>query len=115
LLAVAARAAELPWPEGQERGEPTVTDHLGTYGLPADGLRADAVMLPPSPGSVVGGRLLCAIATDLYFETAAGVVLVDTKLLAGWPLLDTQPDAAFTAPVEPVKQPPPVVEQDALF
>lgn len=115
LLAVAARAAELPWPEGQDRREPTVTDHLATYGLPADGLRAAAIMLPPTPGTVIGGRLLCAVATDLYFETQAGLVLVDTKLLAGWPLLDAPPGSAFTAPVEPVKQPPPVVEQDALF
>ena len=113
LLALAARAAELPWPEGQQLREPTVTDHLATYGLPADGLRAAAAMLPPTPGTAVSGRLTCTIATDLYLETPAGVILVDTKLLTGWPLLPTA--TTFTAPVEPLTHPKPATAQDALF
>lgn len=113
LLALAARVAELPWPEGQQRREPEVCDHLAVYGLPPDGLRATAVMLPPEPGTVVGGRLTCTIANDLYFETPAGVILVDAKLLAGWTLLPAP--VAFTAPVEPLKHPRPATDQDVLF
>jgi hypothetical protein len=115
LLDLASRVAELDWPEGQQRRDATVVDHLATYGLPTDGLRATAVMLPPSPGTVVGGRLVCTIATDLYFETPAGLTLVDTKLLAGWTLLTADPGSPFTAPLESIKPPSPTVEQDALF
>lgn len=115
LLALAARVAELPWPEGQQRREPKVSDHIAVYGLPPDGLRATAAMLPPEPGTVVGGRLICTIATDLYFETPAGLVLVDAKLLAGWHLSGAKPGSAFTAPLEPLKPPIPPNNQDALF
>ena len=70
-------------------------------------------MLPPEPGTVVGGRLVCTIGNDLYFETPAGVIMVDAKLLAGWTLLPAA--VAFTAPVEPLKHPRPTTDQDALF
>jgi hypothetical protein len=101
LLALAARAATLGWPEGQaRRRDAAVIDHCARYGLPESGLAADAAVQPLRPGDVVRGRISCRIATDLYLAVpSAGLVLLDTRLLAGWAVSRAGADAAFTAPV----------------
>ncbi|MDT3398295.1 DUF2797 domain-containing protein [Streptomyces sp. B1866] len=113
LLATAARARHLAWPEGQTRCEPQAEDHTAAYGLSEEGLHPAAAVLPLACGHVLGGKVVCRIGTDLYLDAAAGLVLVDTRLLAGWALRRPEPGAAFTAALDVLKDQG--VEQDALF
>ncbi|MEU4396877.1 DUF2797 domain-containing protein [Kribbella sp. NPDC023855] len=115
LISVAEQVSELPWPEGQIRGEIEVRDHTATYGLPADGLRPAAALQTPTPDGVITGRIACTIGTDLYVETSAGLVLLDTHVLAGWSLGRAAADAVLTVPLEKVESPPRELGQDALF
>ncbi|WP_432942070.1 DUF2797 domain-containing protein [Kribbella sp. CA-253562] len=110
------RAGELPWPEGQERCDSGVRDHTAAYGLPVDGLHPDVALRSPAPGSTLTGQIVCTIGSDVYLRTSAGLILLDTHLLAGWALDRAEPGAELTVPLEPVDAPPPPeVEQDALF
>ncbi|GAB3837188.1 DUF2797 domain-containing protein [Kribbella italica] len=110
------RAAQLEWPEGQTRSESPIRDHTTAYGLPADGLHPDAALRSPTAGSTLSGEIACTIAGDVYLRTSAGVVLLDTYLLAGWSLKAAEPAAQLSVPLEPVEAlPPPEIEQDALF
>ncbi|WP_237706628.1 DUF2797 domain-containing protein [Kribbella flavida] len=115
LRAVADDAAQLPWPEGQNRCETEVQDHTATYGLPAQGVQPDAAVRAPVPGGVLVGRIACTIGTDVYLQTAAGLVLLDTRLLAGWALDRAPQDATFSVPLERIDPEPHQEEQDALF
>ncbi|WP_333486482.1 DUF2797 domain-containing protein [Kribbella sp. CA-293567] len=115
LMAVAEQIAALPWPEGQERGEIRVSDHAAAYGLPDDGLYADAELRTPAPHSVITGRLTCTIGSDLYLETSAGVTLVDTHLLSGWALGRAAAGAVQTVSLDKLEPPPRRDEQEALF
>lgn len=105
LLATVERVKSLSWPEGQTRTEPQITDHTPAYGLPATGLRPVAAILPPAPGQVIAGQIGCRIGTDLYLHTSPGLVLLDTRLLAGWALGRAEPGATLTAPLEPLTAP----------
>ncbi|QMU78752.1 DUF2797 domain-containing protein [Streptacidiphilus sp. PB12-B1b] len=115
LLAAAERTQALTWPEGQTRREPLVADHAAAYGLPARGLQPVAAMLPPGPGEVIAGRIACRIGSDLYLDAEPGLVLLDTRLLAGWALGRAEPGAALTVPLEPCAAPDRPDDQDALF
>jgi hypothetical protein len=115
LLAAAERTLSLTWPQGQLRCEARVADHAAVYGLPAEGLRPAAVMLPPTPGCVITGRIACRIGADLYLDTAPGLVLLDTRLLAGWTLGRAEPGAALTAPLETLAACGHPGDQGALF
>ncbi len=114
LVAAAAQAQQLPWPEGQARREPEVKEHTVGYGLPEDGLRPVVEVLPLRPGCTISGTVICRIGTDLYLGAAAGLVLLDTRLLAGWALSRADPGAAFTAPLRPASSGE-GIEHDALF
>ncbi|MFJ6216732.1 DUF2797 domain-containing protein [Streptomyces sp. NPDC092296] len=115
LLTTAERAAQLEWPQGQNRCAPQVVDHATAYDLPGGGLQPDAVMLPLTPGEVISGRISCRIGTDLYLHTAPGLVLLDTRLLAGWALGRAEPGTAPTAALAALAKPSHQEEQDALF
>lgn len=115
LIATAERVGQLAWPQGQDRCETQVSDHAATYGLPAGGLRPAAALLPLAPGNVISGRIACRIGTDLYLDTVSGLVLLDTRLLAGWALGRAEPGTALSAPLEPTALPGHPKEQDALF
>ncbi len=115
LVSVAEQVSGLPWPDGQSRGEIEIRDHTEVYGLPADGLQPAAVLQTPVPGGVITGRISCTIGTDLYVETSAGLVLLDTHVLAGWSLGRAAADAVLTVPLEKVESPPRELGQDALF
>ncbi len=115
LLAAAERASQLVWPQGQDRRETKVRDHTSAYGLPAGGLRPTAAMLPLAPGNMISGRIVCRIGTDLYLDIDSGLVLLDTRLLAGWALCRAELGTALTASLEPVVPPGDQEEQDALF
>lgn len=103
----------LEWAEGQTRCPVRVTDHAGVYGLPDGGLRPAAALLPLAPGAAVCGRAVCRIGTDLYLETTAGLVLADTRLLAGWAFHRAPPETPFSAALEAVRQPQ--GEQEGLY
>ncbi|WP_231920195.1 DUF2797 domain-containing protein [Microlunatus soli] len=116
LLAAAGRADALDWPEGQNRvADPEIVDHCATYGLPDSGVHPRTAMLPLVPGAVVGGRLDCAIGTELYLDTDRGLTMINSRLLAGWPLDPAPPGAVFSAPTRAVDPTPPQDTQDALF
>lgn len=111
LLATTERTRQVTWPEGQNRRESPAVDHCHTYGLPQDGLRPAAEVLPLAAGSTVAGKVACRIGSDLYLDTAAGLVLLDTRLLTGW-ALSRATGAAMTAALRKLDD---EVEQDALF
>lgn len=132
LFAHAALTRELAWPEGQTRPPQTVvTDHCARYGLPDAGLHPDAAVPALRPGDVVAGRVLCRIAGDLYLAVpSVGLVLLDTRLLAGWAVgraehaghaehpghADrTEAGARFTAQTVPVPRVTEHQEQPGLF
>lgn len=116
LHAAAARVAALDWPDGQTpTREPKIVDHCSTYGLPDTGLQPSEALLPPAPEAVIAGRVACAVGADLYLDTDRGLTLVDSRLLAGWPLLPARAGAAFSAPTRAVAPAPPEDTQDALF
>jgi hypothetical protein len=115
LLDVVERTAAVDWPEGQVRCEARVSDHVARYGLPDDGLRADVAMTEPMAGGVIAGRIVCAIGSDLYVETPAGLLLLDTHLLAGWTLGRAAAGAELTVPLEKLEPAPRRDEQEALF
>jgi hypothetical protein len=115
LLAAAERSRQLNWPQGQNRQQPSVIDHAGTYHLPPAGLSPAAVLLPLTPGHTVSGHVACHIGSDLYLETAAGLVLLDTRYLTGWALDRAAAGAPFTAALQPMHTPSEGQEQDALF
>ncbi|SEL21836.1 DUF2797 domain-containing protein [Streptacidiphilus jiangxiensis] len=117
LFAHAALTRELPWPEGQTRRPDTVvTDHCAHYGLPDAGLRPDAAVAALRPGDVVSGRVMCRTAGDLYLSVPSlGLVLLDTRLLAGWAVCRTEAGAPFSAEAVPVPRMTEPQEQPGLF
>ncbi|MGW0931980.1 DUF2797 domain-containing protein [Streptomyces sp. NPDC002644] len=86
VTALHARVAALSgWPEALERMPLEVVDHAGVFGL--DGLPpAAGTVRELVPGGLVEGRLLAAAGPDLHLRTGQGVVVLDTRLLPGWPL-----------------------------
>ncbi|WP_078856573.1 DUF2797 domain-containing protein [Streptomyces sp. NBRC 109706] len=117
LLATTERAHRLPgWPDGQARREPAVVDHTAAYPLPADGLRPASAVAPLAPGHVLTGTVRCRIGGDVYLAAPGGrLVLLDTRLLAGWALAPAPPDAGFSAPLAPVEHREQPEDQAALF
>ncbi|MDX6260093.1 MAG: hypothetical protein QOH84_1781 [Kribbellaceae bacterium] len=115
LLDVVEQTAELDWPDGQVRCEARVSDHVARYGLPDGGLRAKVAMGGPATSDVIVGRIVSAIGADLYLETTAGLLLLDTHLLAGWTLDRAPDDAQLTVPLEKLEPAPRQDEQEALF
>jgi hypothetical protein len=55
----------------------------------------------------------CRVGTDLYLDTAAGLVLLNTRLLAGWALGRAAPGTALTARLQALQ--PQGVDHDVLF
>ncbi|WUJ54323.1 DUF2797 domain-containing protein [Kribbella sp. NBC_00382] len=115
LLGVVEQTGELDWPEGQVRCEPRVGDHVARYGLPDEGLHAEVAVVEPVPGGVIVGQIVCAIGADLYLETTAGLLLLDTHLLAGWTLGRTSEAAELAVPLEKLEPAPRRDDQEALF
>jgi hypothetical protein len=97
VAALHARAAALPgWPEALERMPPEVVDHAGVFGL--DGLPpATGTVRELVPGGLVEGRLLAAAGPDLHLRTGQGVLVLDTRLLPGWPLTAAPEDGGGLA------------------
>jgi hypothetical protein len=117
LLEQAARTRELDWPDGQtRRAELRFVDHCARYGLSATGVQPDAAVQALRPGDVVTGRVACRIATDLYLTVpSTGLVLLDTRLLAGWAVSRAPADAPFTAQLAAVPRLTEPQQQPGLF
>ncbi|MER5477458.1 DUF2797 domain-containing protein [Streptomyces sp. NPDC002734] len=115
VAALHARASDLPgWPEALEREPLEVVDHVAVFGLeglpPAAGTVRELV-----PGGAVEGTLVAAAGPDLHLRTGQGVVVLDTRLLPGWPLT-AAPEAGpgLPLPLKPLPQGP-APAQPGLF
>ncbi|GAA1435179.1 DUF2797 domain-containing protein [Streptomyces thermospinosisporus] len=101
------------WPESLEREPFRPVDHVRVFGLGS---------LPPAVGEVselvaggaVSGELVAAAGPDLHLATAAGVVVLDTRLLTGWPLLPVQ-GRELSVPVRKYGAVEDAVVQEGLF
>ncbi|WP_436772621.1 DUF2797 domain-containing protein [Yinghuangia sp. YIM S09857] len=99
------------WPETLTPVHHPATDHGAAYGLPEDGVGASREVAVLAPGDTVAGQIRHVIGPDLYLSTAVGLVLVDTRLLAGWGLLTVDNSGDFTAALRE----PEAREPDVLF
>lgn len=106
LLDVVERVRGVPgWPpEGQRAREVRVVDHAQAYGLAPEGVHPYAAVAPLRSGDVVAGRVVCRIGADLYLAApgAAGPLLLDGRLLAGWRLCPAPGAARCTAELIPL-------------
>ncbi|MER7489435.1 DUF2797 domain-containing protein [Streptomyces sp. NPDC126497] len=107
-----ARAVALDgWPESLVREPFRPVDHVGVFGLagvpPAVGEVSELVA-----GGAVSGELVAAAGPDLHLATGRGVVVLDTRLLAGWELLPAG-GRELAVPVRTVRER--AATQDGLF
>ncbi|MFJ5899241.1 DUF2797 domain-containing protein [Streptomyces sp. NPDC093064] len=111
-----ARASALGgWPETLQREPFRPVDHAGIFGLA--GLRAAVgEVIELVAGGVVSGELVAAAGPDLHLATGGGVVVLDTRLMAGWGLRPAQ-SVGFTVPVRELRNRAGVQDglQDGLF
>ncbi|WP_405660080.1 MULTISPECIES: DUF2797 domain-containing protein [unclassified Streptomyces] len=113
IVALHARAVELAeWPESLARERCEVVDHVGAFGLAGLPSAAGAVSELVAGGSV-GGELLAAAGPDLHLATGRGVVVLDTRLMAGWEIVPAGGDDKVALPVREFGQTAGV--QDGLF
>ncbi|WP_432092376.1 DUF2797 domain-containing protein [Streptomyces sp. bgisy100] len=104
LAALHARVAALPgWPESLERCPCEPVDHTAAFGLERLAERAaagpTAEVTELGDGAVVAGELLGVAGPDLQLGTDGGLLVIDTRLMAGWPLRAAEPAAVTSAPV----------------
>ncbi|MFH9858623.1 DUF2797 domain-containing protein [Streptomyces sp. NPDC017202] len=82
-----ARAVGLGgWPESLAREPFRAVDHMGVFGL-AEAPAAVGAVSELTAGGAVSGELVAAAGPDLHLATAAGVVVLDTRLMRGWELV----------------------------
>lgn len=85
------------WPEALERMPFEAVDHGGVFGL--SGLpSAVGVVGELVAGGVMSGELVAAAGPDLHLRTERGVVVLDTRLMAGWQLAGAE-EGQLTVPV----------------
>ncbi|MER6350058.1 DUF2797 domain-containing protein [Streptomyces sp. NPDC001595] len=99
--ALHARALALAgWPESLAPEPFDPVDHVGAFGL-AGGPPAVGEVTELVPGGAVSGTLVAAAGPDLHVATdGGGVVVLDTRLMAGWEL----GAAAGDEPAVPVRE-----------
>jgi hypothetical protein len=78
----------VPWPPGLDRVACAVVDQVELFGLDALPDSCQEITALTS-GAVLRGTVRCAIGRDLLLDTPDGLLLADTRLLAGWPLHPT--------------------------
>ncbi|MFJ9719529.1 DUF2797 domain-containing protein [Streptomyces sp. NPDC101213] len=109
-----ARAAGLEgWPESLAREPFRAVDHMGVFGL-AGAPAAVGAVSELVAGGAVSGELIAAAGPDLHLATAAGVVVLDTRLLQGWELVPAGEAAGTSMPVREFGKPTASL-QDELF
>ncbi|MFF9219915.1 DUF2797 domain-containing protein [Streptomyces viridosporus] len=114
IAALHARAVALSgWPESLGREPFRPVDHVGVFGLAGAPAAVGAVSELVAGGGV-SGELVAAAGPDLHLATRAGVVVLDTRLLAGWGLVPAGGrERELDVPVKAFTQRP--GEQDGLF
>ncbi|WP_190096100.1 DUF2797 domain-containing protein [Streptomyces griseoflavus] len=112
IASLHARARALGgWPESLTPAPFEPVDHVGVFGL--TGVPAAVGQVRELvPGGAVSGELVAAAGPDLHLLTDSGVVVLDTRLLAGWGLVPVT-GRESAVPVGPLKERP--AEQDGLF
>ncbi|MFE7235584.1 DUF2797 domain-containing protein [Streptomyces sp. NPDC001231] len=116
IEAMHARASALGgWPETLEREPFRPVDHAGIFGL-AGLPTAVGEVTELVAGGVVSGELVAAAGPDLHLAAGGGVVVLDTRLMAGWGLRPAQ-SVGFTVPVRELRNRAAVQDglQDGLF
>ncbi|MGW2490182.1 DUF2797 domain-containing protein [Streptomyces sp. NPDC001606] len=112
-----ARAGALAgWPESL-RAEPChVVDHVGVFGL-AGAPAARGAVVELVPGGAVSGALVAAAGPDLHLAVDGwGVVVLDTRLMAGWELVAPDGSGGPFERAFPVREfPVEATVQDELF
>ena len=99
LYAAAVRLEGAGWPESLERLPFGAVDHGAVFGLDGPSAAAHVVSCLTADG-VVAGRLVAAAGPDLHLLTAAhGVVVLDTRLITGWPLTAADAHAGVSVPL----------------
>lgn len=94
-----ARAVGLGgWPESLAREPFRAVDHVEVFGL-AEAPAAVGAVSELTAGGAVSGELVAAAGPDLHLATAAGVVVLDTRLMRGWELLPTGGTDEVSVPV----------------
>ncbi|MFI9627558.1 DUF2797 domain-containing protein [Streptomyces sp. NPDC052042] len=87
------------WPETLERLPFEAVDHAGLFGLGV-AVEVTCAVTELVDGGVVAGRLVAAAGPDLHLETVGhGVVVLDTRLMAGWELTGADARAGVGVPV----------------
>ncbi|WP_345044579.1 DUF2797 domain-containing protein [Streptomyces sannanensis] len=100
------------WPESLERAGCGVVDHVEVFGL-GQAPGATAVVTELRDGGAVAGRLVAAAGPDLHLRSPRGeVLIVDTRLMAGWELARAEAGAPTTVPVRVLAGPD---VQEGLF
>lgn len=102
LADIIVQVRTLDWPDGQTLRDASTFDLTDAYGLPTEGLRPSHAVAPLSPGHVITGIVTCRIGRDIYLDTPAGLVLLDTGLLQGWALARPDDSASTTAALTPI-------------
>jgi hypothetical protein len=113
IAALHARAVALGgWPESLAPEPFRPVDHVGVFGL-ADAPPAAGEVAALVAGGAVSGRLVAAAGPDLHLMTGDTVVVLDTRLMAGWGLVP----AGGGEPAVPVRKfrQAPAHAQDELF
>ncbi|MFJ9657743.1 DUF2797 domain-containing protein [Streptomyces griseoflavus] len=112
IASLHARARALGgWPESLTPAPFEPVDHVGVFGL--TGVPAAVGQVRELvPGGAVSGEMVAAAGPDLHLLTDSGVVVLDTRLLAGWGLVPAT-GRESAVPVGPLKERP--AEQDGLF
>ena len=109
-----ARATGLgDWPESLTREPFRAVDHMEAFGL-AGAPAAVGSVSELVAGGAVSGMLVAAAGPDLHLATAAGVVVLDTRLLRGWELVPVGGADELTVPVREFGRPAGHL-QDELF
>ncbi|MET9506034.1 DUF2797 domain-containing protein [Streptomyces sp. NPDC006622] len=109
-----ARAVALGgWPESLTRAPFRAVDHVAVFGL-AGAPAAVGAVSELVAGGAVSGELVAAAGPDLHLATAAGVVVLDTRLMRGWELVPATGADEVTVPVREFAKPAGHT-QDELF
>ncbi|MEU1051645.1 DUF2797 domain-containing protein [Streptomyces sp. NPDC005876] len=83
-----ARAVALGgWPESLTREPFRPVDHVRAFGLGGERTAVVGEVAELVPAGVVSGELVAAAGPDLHLGTELGVVVLDTRLMAGWGLV----------------------------
>lgn len=89
-----------------------LVDHATLFGF--DGAPPPAAEVTAiEPGRTLSGRVLAVAGHDVHIRTPGAVLLLDTRLTAGWPLRSADPYTPSDVPTTPVRRP--TRQPDALF